>query len=316
MSNVIELIEGKYDKVICLTAIGDEFLNDFNKISLPHFKNYCLKYGLGLILLKDYINEDDKNFAPYNSRPNLQRLLLPSFVKKHFSKYKFICDIDVDCLPGQVARNIFDFTDFRNEKNIFLTNPTPKNFSRENIGKRLSILRNIYNDNNFPINSLLSGSDQDEKEIYNLKFDGQIATIGTCVAKIDTLSDCFLKVYKSIQKNFSGYLQHYTNQTFRKYGNLNWLPYEFQAIWNFEVALYYPFLFSDQYSNLMKQCVMQSLLRVDMLHFAGNWAENKIFKFGPFLEFENDMDKYLNKIPEFLETEISINSYGKIKDKN
>ena len=93
MSNVIELIEGKYDKVICLTAIGDEFLDDFNKISLPHFKNYCIKYGLGLILLKDYINEDDKNFAPYNSRPNLQRLLLPSFVKKYFPSILLISQL-------------------------------------------------------------------------------------------------------------------------------------------------------------------------------------------------------------------------------
>lgn len=314
MTSVIEIVKGSGNKAICLTAIGKEFLFDFKKISLPHFESYAKKYGLGLLLLQDYLQDKSKLNFPYNERPNLQRLLFPNFIKENYTQYKYLCDIDIDCLPGPVARNIFDFTDFQNKKNIYLTKPTPSSFSREDIGKRLSVLRNIYQDNKFPLDSLLSGSDDDEKKIYNLNFEGSIATVGTCLAQIDVMSECFLEVYDLIKYNFSGYLQHYTNKVIRANGDIKWLPYEFQAIWNFEVALNYPFLFSPKYSELSFECIMQSLLRVDMLHFAGNWRENSAFKLGPFLSFNNEMDRYANNIPKFLKDKISIKSYGKISD--
>ena len=314
MSSVVEIIKGKKDKAICLTAIGEEFIRDFEKISLPHFRAYAKKYDLGLLLLKDYLVEKQKLHKPYDSNPNFQRLLFPQYIKKNFPNYKYICDIDIDCLPGPVARNIFDFTNFENRNDIFLTTPVPPNFLRKDIGKRISLLRQIFQNKDFPLDSLLSASDEDEKKIYDTHFSGHIAVIGTCVANVEILSEIFLEVYDRISTNFGGYLQLLTNKYFRDLGNVKWLPYEFQAIWNYEVALNYPFLFSKKYSHLAKSCVLQSLLKVDMLHFAGNWKENKIFKEGPFLKFDNEMDVFFESLPSFLDKDIEIKSYNKIRD--
>ena len=51
-----------------------------------------------------------------------------------------------------------------------------------------------------------------------------------------------------------------------------------------------------------------------MLHFAGNWKENNVFKKGPFLKFDNEMDAFLEALPSFLDKDIEIKSYNKISD--
>ena len=87
-----------------------------------------------------------------------------------------------------------------------------------------------------------------------------------------------LQIYENIKKikNFQ-YLQSYRIDYYNRIYKIKWLPYEFQAIWNYEVALNYPFLFHENYKKILKDCVISTLFRVDMLHFAGSWPENSIF---------------------------------------
>ena len=314
-SCVDEIVKGKKPQAICVTAIGDNFSKIFNTISLPFFKSYCERYGLGLLVLKDFVFPKNKLKPPFDTRPNLQRLLFPKIILENFPNYKYICDIDADCIPGPVARDIFAYAYSKNtnKKDIFLIPPTPSNFNRLDIGKRLSLLRKTYIDPSFPLDTLISASDYGEKKIFDLKFKGPIAVIGTCLGSTRLLAKCFDLVIKKISKHFGIYLQHYTNAIFRKEGNVRWLPYEFQAIWSNEIALYYPFLFTKGVDkNILSSCVLSSLLRVDMLHFAGSWPENDVFSNGTFLKNKNLIKDYYSEISDHLMKKIYPKSYGKL----
>ena len=74
----------------------------------------------------------------------------------------------------------------------------------------------------------------------------------------------------------------------------------------------YPFLFFEKNTNLERRCVDAVLSRVDMLHFAGSWPENDVFKAGPFL-FDETQSSFYNSLKGYLRDEIEIKSYGRLK---
>ena len=284
MSVLEEVISGKTPNAVFLTVIGEEFQKDFKRISLPHLKEYCQRYGIGLLILKDYIDKKNEKVSPYSDSAGYQRLLIPEVIVNDFSQYKYICDLDVDCIAGPMARDIFSYPeDGIQDDTIYISYPRPFNLPRSELGRRLSLLRKTYVDKTFPLDSLLTGSDEFEKETLGFNFSGQIATMGTCMGSARLIAHCCSIVYDDIANNFSGYLQNYRNQIFREEAKISWLPYEFQAIWSYEVAMFYPFLFSNQDDQILYDSVLATLHRVDMLHFAGSWPENLVFKKGPFI---------------------------------
>jgi len=156
----------------------------------------------------------------------------------------------------------------------------------------------------------LSASDEDEKRLFNLNIKGEIATIGTCIGKTRKLDENFKIVLNKITANFSGYSQQYVNEVFQSESNIKWLPYEFQAIWSYELGLYYPSLFSNYSVDRSREALIQTLARVDMLHFAGSWNENNIFRESLHHGIANNLDSYLKLLPDFLEESLVIKSYG------
>lgn len=317
---IIELIKGYSGKAIYITAIGKKFKNLFINHSYSYFKNYCKRYDIGLIVLYDYIINKDKLIYPFDAYPNLQRLLIPEEIKKFYPKYKYLADIDSDCLPTSISRNIFDYAVFKNEneKKIYLVEPRPQSFSKSQIGKRMSLLRKLFLNKKFPLNSILSADEVDEKKIYKLKFKGHLATIGTCVAPTNILVKKCKSIISKIRKNPKKYIyyQHYANTVFRIGINVSWLPYEFQAIWAHEVALNYPFLLKDIKKNsLFNLCIKATMSKVDMLHFAGSWPENNVFHNKVFFKTNDALENYYSNLPKLLKKKLKIKSYGKIKYK-
>jgi hypothetical protein len=315
MSILEEIISGTTPNAIFLTVIGEKFQKDFERISLPHLKEYCLRYGIGLLILKEYIDKENENVSPYSDCAGYQRLLIPEAIVNDFSQYKYICDLDVDCIPGPMARDIFSYPeDGLLDDTIYLTYPTPFNLPRAELGRRLSLLRKTFVDKTFPLDSLLMGSDEFEKETLGFNFSGPIATMGTCMGSARLIAHCNRIVYNAIASNFSGYLQNYKNHIFREEAKISWLPYEFQAIWSYEIAMFYPFLFSNQGDQILYDSLMATLLRVDMLHFAGTWPENNIFHKGPFFK-PGSMGNYYKKFPSYFVENITPKSYGKLQKK-
>ncbi|MFM7731693.1 MAG: hypothetical protein ACKO6L_11680, partial [Flavobacteriales bacterium] len=83
-----------------------------------------------------------------------------------------------------------------------------------------------------------------------------------------------------------------------------WLDYRFQAIWIYEVAWKFPFLYEEKNRkdpDLVKNCVLSSLFANYFVHFAGPWHEsqlwkiNDLFKEGPETSMFSEFFDYLTK---------------------
>lgn len=313
MNELKEYHSGNSGKAFFLTCIGESFIKKVKKIFLPFFLSYCKKYDIGLIIVENYI---DKNSSKYSNLkdPGIQRLLAPKLIQKNFKKYKYLCDIDTDCLPGFLAKDIFKATSDKIKKNdIYVVKPYPDGQIKKKLGKKVSLLRKTYVDKNYPLDSLFIASDEEEGKLLKYNFKGPWPTIGTCIGRTETLSKTGEAIYRKIKKdkNFK-YLQAFRINYYNKNLNINWLKYEFQAIWNYEAALNYPFLFHRKFKKLYKDCVIATLHRVEFLHFAGSWPENWIFNKTKFKQ-TNLLKRYYDNLENYLNKNNKAKLYGKIK---
>ena len=128
-----EYYSGNSGKAFFLICIGKNFIKKVKKIFLPFFISYCKKYDIGLIVVEDYIDNDSFNY-PNLKDPGIQRLLAPKEILKKFKKYKYLCDIDTDCLPGFLAQDIFKFASKKIKNNqIFVVKPYPEGYSKKSL---------------------------------------------------------------------------------------------------------------------------------------------------------------------------------------
>lgn len=313
MSIIKELIPSSSGYAFFVILIGKSYQDNFFKVAYPNYKLYCEKNDIGFIAILDYIIKEDEFVHPYNINPGYQSLLAPAIIKDSFPNYTFLCDVDADCIPNPMGECIFKNSRLE-QGTINIVSPTPVGFSRQQLGKRISLLRKLFLKSDFPLDSLMSASDEDEKKLLKFDFDGPIATIGTCLGYVDDLIDSGNFLYKSIKNNFVGYIQIYRNDFYQKNFSVNWLPYEFQAIWNFELAVHYPFLYMKQSESFTRLCIESVLSRVHMLHFAGSWSENNVFNEGPFT-YKSSLKGYFHKLDVYQKEILEIKSYGKIRSK-
>ena len=315
MKNLVEeVVKGQSNRALILTVIGDEYRKKIEKIALPNFLHYCHTHELGLLLLNDYVHSADRKLHPYNMDPGYQRLIMPSLVRDLFPQYEYLCDVDVDCIPSLTGRNIFASSKL-NKGTINLVMPTPIGNSRQSLGRKISLLRKSFHKADFPLDSLLAGNEEIVKGLLGFDFKGPLSTLGTCIGHVQDLAASGAKLYKLIGTEFSGYLQTYRNEHYIKNFKVHYLPYEFQAIWNYEMAQYYPFLYFQDDIQLAVECVSATLSRVEMLHFAGAWPENDVFQLGPFL-FDGVGRDYYSQISTYQSENLAIKSYGRIKFKS
>ena len=125
-------------------------------------------------------------------------MLAPSLIQKKFPKYKIICDIDTDCIPGFLARNIFEKLKKLKKMKFISTKPVPLSFSQKNLGKRISLLRKLYISNKFPLDSIIIASNSERSKMFGYDNIGTSPTIGTCLASTSTLAKTGRKFYRDI----------------------------------------------------------------------------------------------------------------------
>ena len=93
------------------------------------------------------------------------------------------------------------------------------------------------------------------------------------------------------------------NYEFQKTKFLNWIDYKYQAIWVYEMANRFPFLydFGKKNKKLQSECITASLMSNYFLHFCGSWHESSMidlknnYIFNGKKKFIKDFYKY-NKI--------------------
>lgn len=301
---------------IVTLAIGKTYLNDWEKYAKPSWIEYCNKYDLGLISInKNLISTK----SIYYKKHTWQKFLIGNALKKKNLEFNNICYLDSDILINYNSPNIFDY---HKKKNISLVSqfkrlPFNLNLTR----KKIALLRNNHYSRKYPIDSALHMSIFQIYKHHNLLPQKDYCCAGLFVFNLEKFGSILNKIYYFYDKNVKsitdGGDETFFNYEMHKIGSINYLNYKFQALWIFEMANHYPYLYrlKDKYNSDVQRCVESSLYNNYFLHFAGSWYESGMWKNKKILNnsFSNNFIKNISKIKNL---KMTGNPAGVIKPKN
>lgn len=264
--------------IVCV-AIGKKHYNDWKKYSSELWLKYCKKNGLGIIVIyKNLISKKNHNWKS----PTWQRLLVANYLSLHEKNINNICLLDTDIFINPFSPNIFK----RLKKNKISVVTAFKNipFLKSNfeLRKKLVFLRKNFLSRKYPLNSSLTASPEDIFKHYKFKkiFNNYFVA-GVLVFNIGLFKNILFKIYKKYCENklrdkFSG-VEVPLNNELMSSNLVSWLEYKFQAIWLFEIADKYNFLYYDKFKDkkILKIIIEQILTENYFLHFAGTLSDAK-----------------------------------------
>lgn len=284
---------GKSNNVIATAAIGGQYYQLWETHAFPTWKRYCERHGLGLIVFDDdLLSKGD----PLWKKPNWQKLLIGDIVKRRLPAVRNICHLDTDIIINPTAPNVFDFYDPATIALVSLRRNLP--YPYEETLRRVAYFRNKFYDASYPLDSALFISVEDLYTFHGLDPQQDETCSGFFIFNIESHAEFFKSIFnkydKSIESITGGGEQTHFNYEVQKYGKVSWLDYRFQAIWLFEMAWKYPFLYDYGRDNteLIRECIESSLFTNYFLHFAGSWHESAMWKVGGLLQRKSTSDKF------------------------
>jgi len=303
---------GKMQNVIC-TIATDKYFSSFKKYILKSWMLYAKKYNLGIIVFFQNIDQS-KNAK----KTNWQRYLIGDFVTKNISKkIKNIMYLDSDILINPNSPNIFKH---HNDKKISVVS-AHKNlpYPLQDVLKRVSFFRKKYYSKKYPLDSTIFLTPEQKYKFHNFKVFNDFYCSGMFIFNCKNFNSFFRKkLYEKYNKNFkslTGGDQPSFNFEVNNLGSVKKLNYKFQAIWLYEMAWKYPFLYKFKNTKIIKECISASLMENYFLHFAGAWHESDMIEVGAY---PYDQKSYREKkiLDLYIKRKVKPKSYGLIKPKN
>jgi hypothetical protein len=288
---------GKSRNILATIIISKKYIDNWNKYFYKNWIMYAKKYDLGLIIFTDFIDNSTEK-----KKPTWQKLLIGSFLKKELNYLKInnICYLDSDILINIYrAPNIFNF--HKKEKLTVVSQYKNLPFTLNEILRRISFFRNVHYSKRYPLDSAIFMKPHQIFQYHKFKRFDDYFCAGLFIFNMTKYSKLMANWYYKYSRNFHTLTlgdEPVLNYEFQNNKNLNWIDYKFQAIWSYEMAWKYPFLYGFGKKNikLQKQCVSTSLFENYFLHFAGSWPESKMYKLNNDFKINND----LNEIKDFL----------------
>ncbi len=305
--NIIK--KSKSGNYIVTIAIGKKYFNSWKKYALPGWKKYCDRHKIGLIVFNNDLNSKKDKFW---KKATWQKFLIGSTLEKEKLFVKNVCYLDTDIIINYIgAPNIFNFY---NEKTFGLVSqinnlPLPRDYAL----KSIAFNRNYFYSKKYPLDSALFMTPEQTFEFHNLKKFKDFACAGLFIFNVKnhgSMMERWYRKYKSDYETLTAGDQPILNYEIQKFGKITWLDYKFQALWYYEMAWKYPFLYDRENSTKKDEvkCIEATLSANYFLHFPGAWDEGKMWLNKKILSNENTIER-LSKFSKYLNRKV----YGKPK---
>ncbi len=269
---------GKSKNVIVGVAISKKYYQNWEKYIYKNWKIYCDRFDLGLIIFDDFLDKS-KN----KKKANWHKLLVGKKINesKLSKDIKNICYLDVDILINSFgAPNIFDV--HKNNKITVVHQYKNMPYDYMETGKRMSMFRHLFYSKKYPLDSSIFMTPKQVAKFHNFRNAKKMQNYfcsGLFIFNHKIYSKFLEKIYEKYDKKFislTGGDEPIMNYEFQKTRYLNWIDYKYQAIWVYEMANKFPFLYDYGKKNkkLQSECVTSSLMSNYFLHFCGSWHES------------------------------------------
>lgn len=297
---MIEILPlGKSKNAIVTLAIGDGYLSGWtNKVS-QNWISYCQRFDIGL-----YVGDKNMDEKPTHKKLQWQKLLLVQELQDKHPDLQMFCYLDSDIAVNPLGRNIFETLNPQalNLVSQYRNLPFPLLVAQ----KMVSFNRHTYYSSGYPLDSSIFMSPQEIFSYHGLKAFQDYSCTGFFAGSAEQFGQVFKEIYYSydstVQTLTNGGDEPILNYEFMSRFKIEWQPYEFQALWIFEMAYHFPFLYNPDFytESIARECINTVLSRNTFLHFAGSWDESKMFNLGPFSDFSGlalDFFDYLKVNP-------------------
>lgn len=260
--------ESKNGNFIISVIVGAKFQNKWTKTCKSNWIRYCKKYGLGLAILHTKIPAKNQNI-------HWQKYFIGSELCKHRDVNK-ICYLDYDILISPLAADIFETVDPDSINLVSQEKSLPYYDKPKLIKRNIAHYRKEFINNDFPLNSSLLLDAKQTFETYGLTPFDNYACMGVFVYNHEKfqsqLTETALK-FSGKENVLDSGDELIINHELQKNYPINWLGYEWQTLWIFEVVMKYSFLYADrfEYQDLNRKVIESCLLGCNFLHFAGSW---------------------------------------------
>jgi hypothetical protein len=310
MKQILPLSAAK--TAIVTLAIGGGYLEAWEKSSKPSWIAYCEKNGIGL-----FVETDDLDFADVPKKKQWQKLLLGSTLEQIHPDTKLICYIDTDVLINEYAPNIFESHKPGTVGLISQFKDLP--LDRLHSLRRVAYFRRNYVSDNYPLDSALFMDNEALYKYQDFQPQEDFACSGVILFETGTVSEFMEAMFKRYQMPLKsitdGGEEAHVNFELQSNFEINWLEYKFQALWLYEMAWKYPFLYLEQGDpELMAKCIRASLMGNYFLHFSGSWNEGDHWE-NPLIFESSEWNKILREFFEYLKIPVTGKPVGKILPK-
>ena len=294
------------DAIVSL-AVGGNYLENWEKNCSETWISYCLRHNLGL-----YIQEESLDKQTATKKTQWQKILLVGELSRKFPSVKNFCYLDTDIVINPWSSNVFELI---NPKSVNLVSQI-KNlpYQLDKVLRRIAFNRNRYFDSRYPLDSALFMTPEEIFKHHGLPTHDDYACTGLIGGSVLELTAPFEKIYEKYSSNVYSITNNgdepILNSEFQDNFPITWLPYNFQAIWLYEIAAKYPFLYEQAYQSpgLIRKCAESILNSNNFLHFAGSWGESKMIEVGDFFN-NSDLDDF----NEYLQTPVTGAPVGVIR---
>lgn len=266
-------------------VVGGTYLDDWNRICRRSWSVYCKRNGIDIVLIKEPIsgNEEKQRRTIHWDKLLLKRV-------RALEGYDLVAWVDADIvMNGRRAPDIFEAFDHDKIGAVSLMYGFP--FDLKEAKRRVARLRHRYVDSNYPLDSIITQDDNLTYRLINKPVLDDFINTGVLVYHLGRYGSFFEDVFDRYRNEtvFDGYEQCHLSYEIVASGFYQRLPYGFNAIWNYEMAMNYPFLYFPKQNNeaLMKACRYTTLLNSYFLHFPG-WRYEKTHFFMTLSEEEED----------------------------
>ena len=304
---------GKSGNVLATIAIGENYLKPFLEYALHTWQMYAERHDLGIIVFdEDLIPRDH----PKWKKANWQKFIIPRQIMQAGLAVGDVCHLDTDILINPSAPNVFAGHD--SSKIAVVSQRTGLPYPLQLVLRRIAFYRNRFFSERYPLDSGLFASLEQVYAYSNLPIQPDYACSGVFVFNPARHADLFQSYFDefdvSVITPTSGGEELHFNYLVQSLGLAEWVDYRFQALWMYEMAWNYPFLYTldRKDDELVRRCIEASLSTNYFLHFAGSWYESDMWSQVKVLTDHEVLDRW-ERFAEYLERPVTGKFVGPVK---
>ena len=269
-----------HNQWICTLAIGDAYLETYERFVLPFALEYCNRHNFGLVAL---VSDATDSYSPEiaSKKKTWQKLLIPKALMTHLGRDVEVAYYDADILLNPFGKNIFRHS---NKSCLGLTKSSSGLPYDDHLCRRIiSFYRNKFYSGSYPLDSAIFMPTEQLYRYHNFPPYEDYSCLGLFVCHDSSTANKLSEIYQQYDSAIVGLTEGgdepFLNYEFRNRFQIYYLDYEFQALWSWEMASRYRHLFQNPYPTTESlNCISSVLLSVTALHFAGSWPDAQLYK--------------------------------------